>query len=105
MPRAVLVDGTKLDGVAGLRDALVKYSPQFVRVITEKLMIYGAGPRNRILRHAAGPLHRARRREEQLQVFVAGAGSGQERAVPDESETDQCQRQANGQRTSRVASR
>jgi len=39
----VLVDGTKLDGVAGLRAALVKYSPQFVRVITEKLMIYGLG--------------------------------------------------------------
>jgi hypothetical protein len=39
----VLVDGTKLDGVAGLRSALVKYSPQFVRVITEKLLIYGLG--------------------------------------------------------------
>jgi mono/diheme cytochrome c family protein len=41
--QGVLVDGTKLDGVAGLRGALVKYSPQFVRVITEKLMIYGLG--------------------------------------------------------------
>jgi mono/diheme cytochrome c family protein len=41
--QGVLVDGTKLDGVAGLRAALVKYSPQFVRVITEKLMIYGLG--------------------------------------------------------------
>jgi hypothetical protein len=38
-----LVDGTKMDGVTGLRSALVKYSPQFVRVVTEKLMIYALG--------------------------------------------------------------
>ena len=38
-----LVDGTKLDGVVGLRTALIKYSPEFVRVLTEKLMIYGLG--------------------------------------------------------------
>jgi hypothetical protein len=38
-----LVDGSKLDGVKGLRDALMKYSPQFVRVITEKLFIYAMG--------------------------------------------------------------
>src|SRR5579875_278852 len=38
-----LVDGTKLDGVAGLRAALLKYAPQFVRVVTEKLMIYALG--------------------------------------------------------------
>jgi len=39
----LLVDGTKMDGVTGLRQALVKYSPQFVRVLTEKLMIYALG--------------------------------------------------------------
>jgi len=39
----VLVDGSKLDGVHGLRKALLRYSPQFVRVVTEKLMIYGLG--------------------------------------------------------------
>jgi hypothetical protein len=38
-----LVDGTKLNGVAGLRAALMKYGPQFVRVVTEKLMIYALG--------------------------------------------------------------
>jgi hypothetical protein len=38
-----LVDGSKLDGVAGLRAALLKYGPQFVRVVTEKLMIYALG--------------------------------------------------------------
>ncbi|HEY2842924.1 MAG TPA: DUF1592 domain-containing protein, partial [Bryobacteraceae bacterium] len=38
-----LVDGSKLDGVASLRKALLRYSPQFVRVVTEKLMIYALG--------------------------------------------------------------
>ena len=42
-PSGMLVDGTKLDGVTGLRNALVKYSPEFVRVVTEKLLIYGLG--------------------------------------------------------------
>ena len=39
----VLVDGTRLDGVKDMREALVRYSPQFVRVITEKLLIYALG--------------------------------------------------------------
>ncbi len=42
-PSGMLVDGSKLDGVKGLREAMVKYSPQFVRVVTEKLMIYALG--------------------------------------------------------------
>jgi Protein of unknown function (DUF1592)/Protein of unknown function (DUF1588)/Protein of unknown function (DUF1587)/Protein of unknown function (DUF1585)/Protein of unknown function (DUF1595) len=42
-PSGQLVDGTKLNGVADLRGALVKYSPQFVRLVTEKLMIYALG--------------------------------------------------------------
>jgi len=42
-PAGVLVDGSKLDGVQGLRAALVRYSPQFERVATEKLLIYALG--------------------------------------------------------------
>jgi hypothetical protein len=38
-----LVDGTKLDGVVSLREALVQYSPQFVRTFTEKLLTYALG--------------------------------------------------------------
>ena len=38
-----LFDGQKVDGVVGLRQALLRYSPQFVRVVTEKLMTYGLG--------------------------------------------------------------
>jgi Protein of unknown function (DUF1592)/Protein of unknown function (DUF1588)/Protein of unknown function (DUF1585)/Protein of unknown function (DUF1587)/Protein of unknown function (DUF1595) len=42
-PDGMLVDGSKLDGVEGVRDALMRYSPQFVRVVTEKLLIYALG--------------------------------------------------------------
>ncbi|HEX5228811.1 MAG TPA: DUF1592 domain-containing protein [Bryobacteraceae bacterium] len=42
-PTGNLVDGSKLDGVKGMREALMKYSPQFVRVVTEKLLIYALG--------------------------------------------------------------
>jgi hypothetical protein len=38
-----LVDGTKMAGVADLRKALLHYSPEFIRVVTEKLMIYALG--------------------------------------------------------------
>ncbi len=39
----VLVDGTKVNGVADLRGYLVKHSEQFDRVVTEKLLIYALG--------------------------------------------------------------
>jgi len=38
-----LADGTKINGVVDLREALVRYSPQFVRTLTEKLMTYALG--------------------------------------------------------------
>jgi len=38
-----LVDGTKINGVTDLRQALLRYSPQFVRLVAEKLMIYALG--------------------------------------------------------------
>src|SRR5581483_9344691 len=38
-----LVDGTPLNGVTGLRAALLHYSPQFMRMLTEKLLIYALG--------------------------------------------------------------
>ncbi len=36
-------DGTPAEGPVDLREALLKYSPQFVRFATEKLMTYGLG--------------------------------------------------------------
>jgi mono/diheme cytochrome c family protein len=38
-----LVDGTPMNGPASLRDVVLRYSPQFVRVATEKLLIYALG--------------------------------------------------------------
>jgi hypothetical protein len=38
-----LWDGTEVDGPAGLRAALLRYSPQFVRFATEKLLTYALG--------------------------------------------------------------
>jgi hypothetical protein len=40
---AELWDGTKVNGVAELRQALLHYSPQFVRLLTEKMMTFGIG--------------------------------------------------------------
>jgi hypothetical protein len=39
----VLADGTPLDGVTSLRNAMMKYSDQFVRVLAEKLLTYALG--------------------------------------------------------------
>jgi len=38
-----LWDGAKVNGPIELRQALLRYAPQFVRMITEKLMTYGLG--------------------------------------------------------------
>ena len=38
-----LHDGQKVDGPVGLRNALLRYSPQFVAMFTEKMMTYGLG--------------------------------------------------------------
>jgi len=40
---ALLWDGTKVNGPIELRQALLRYSPQFVRMITEKLMTFSLG--------------------------------------------------------------
>jgi hypothetical protein len=42
---AELFDGQKVSGVVELRNALLRYSPQFVRNLTEKLMTYAVGRR------------------------------------------------------------
>ena len=39
----VLVDGTKLNGAKDLRQAILAYSLQFMRVLVEKLLIYALG--------------------------------------------------------------
>jgi hypothetical protein len=39
------VDGTQFTGPVGLRRALLRYAPQFVQVLTEKLLTYALGRR------------------------------------------------------------
>jgi len=39
----VLVDGTPIDGIVSLRQQLVRYSPQVVRTVTERLLTYALG--------------------------------------------------------------
>jgi mono/diheme cytochrome c family protein len=60
---AALPDGTKFDGIAGLREALVQRPERFVTTVTEKLLMYGLGRKTayydapairRIVREAAG---------------------------------------------------
>jgi hypothetical protein len=41
--RVKLFDGQEADGPAGLRTALLRYSPQFSRMFVEKLMTYAVG--------------------------------------------------------------
>ncbi len=82
----VLVDGTKVDGVASLRDSLVRYSDQFVRVVTEKLLTYALG---RGVEYQDMPMVRSIVRDsaaEQVPVLFARAGHREERRVPDEHE-------------------
>ncbi len=45
----VLLDGTRVDGPAALRRALVAQKEQFVRAVTAKLLTYAIGPRDAIL--------------------------------------------------------
>jgi mono/diheme cytochrome c family protein len=41
--KGVMIDGTTVDGVVGLREMLVRYSDQFLRVVTEKMLTYALG--------------------------------------------------------------
>ena len=76
----VLVDGTKVERRHGFkRKAILGYSPQFVRVLTEKLLIYALG---RGTEYYDMPLVRSIVRDaepKQLPFFVADPGNRQER--------------------------
>jgi hypothetical protein len=41
--KAKLFDGQEVEGPSGLRTALMRYSPQFVRTFIERLMTYAVG--------------------------------------------------------------
>ncbi len=78
---AQLVDGTAIDGPASLRKALLNRPDAFVGTMTEKLLMYGVGPRDEVLRHAGRARRDARRGAESLPVLRSGAGHREERPV------------------------
>ena len=78
-----LPDGTVFDGVAGLRQALLDRSDQFVRTLVDKLMTYALGPRHRALRRARGPRRRARGEGRRLPVLRPRPRHRPQHPVPD----------------------
>ena len=80
----VLLDGTKVDGPAALRRALVAQQEQFVRTVTGKLLTYAIGRRDGVLRCSRGPRDRASRCRRRLSLVVDDPRHRQERAVSDE---------------------
>jgi mono/diheme cytochrome c family protein len=69
-----LFDGQEVDGPAALRTALMRYSPQFVRIFVERLMTYGVG---RGMEHTDMPAIRAITRDvardnERFSAIVMG---------------------------------
>ena len=69
-----LVDGTKLDGPASLRQALLSRSDVFVRTMTEKLLTYGTG---RALRYYDMPVvrsiaHEAAKNDNRFSSLILG---------------------------------
>ena len=85
----VLLDGTKVAGPRELRQALMAQKTQFVHAATEKLLTYALG---RGLEYYDAPTVRAIDRAaaaERLPLVVADPGNREERAVSDESRSDE----------------
>ena len=76
-----LLDGTKVDGVVTLRQALVRRPEIFVGTVTEKLMIYALGRGPGLLRHAGRARDRRATRRSRISFLVDRAGHRQQRAV------------------------
>jgi len=70
----VIVDGTKVNGPGSLREVLARYSDQFVRVVTEKLLIYalGRGVDARDMPAVRGVLHAAAKDDYRFSSIVLG---------------------------------
>ena len=67
----VLPDGTKFNGVAGLKKALLRHPEQFVTTVAEKLLMYAIGAQCPVLRSAGGARNRARRRAPATTAFAS----------------------------------
>jgi hypothetical protein len=90
--RVTLYDGQEVDGPVGLRTALLRYSPQFVRMFIERIMTYALG---RGLEHTDMPTVRAIARDvakndnrfSAIVVGVVGSAQFQMRVKGDDAAT------------------
>ena len=80
----VYADGTRIDGLAGLRQVLVNHSEPVPRQRDEHAADLRAGPRRGVLRRAGGPRDPARRGAAELPLLVAHSRHRQERSISDE---------------------
>ena len=71
---AVMIDGTHIDGVVGLREMLLRYKEQFVRVVAEKLLTYalGRGVEYQDMPLVRSIVHEAAHRNYRFSSFVLG---------------------------------
>ena len=91
---------TKVDGVASLRDSLVRPFRSIRAGGDREDAHLRAGPRRRVSGHADGALDRARFGRRQVQVLFDRVGDREEPAVPDEHESGR-QRSGASQRAAR----
>ena len=80
----VLLDGTKVDGPAALRRALVAQKEQFVQDGHGQAAHLRRRPRDGVLRRSGDPRDRARGGGRRLPLVVDDSGDRQEHAVSDE---------------------
>ena len=106
---STLLDGTKIDGLDGVQQMLLRRPELFVSAFTEKLMMYALG---RNVQYYDAPAIRAIVRSggrEELRVFGYRRGHRRERAVPDAKRVRECRGQhgrgAQAVRAPREASR
>jgi len=69
-----LADGTKIDGVVTLREAMLRHPDVFVRTMTEKLMIYalGRGLDDRDMPAVRAVMREAAARDDRFSSLVLG---------------------------------
>ena len=89
-----LYDGTKIDGPGGLRDALINHKQAVLLSFTERLMTYGVGPPDRVVRHAGGARDHPQRREKRLQDVVLHPRHRRQRRISHEQ--GDCERDDGG---------
>ena len=88
-----LWDGTRLNGAADLREALVARSPQFAETVAEKLLAYGLGRKVEYYDMPAvrGIVSNARARNYRFRELIKGVASSSafQRRVKQPSVSDQ----------------